>query len=405
MGDNKMEMKNLFKGIAVVIDNEINNRNANIQNILGQIRKNNIPYLLYQEIPPIEVVENFQNLSFVLLDWDLYSTPEIFENIIAGVRIPSGLKESEILENINFITKIKSTCYCPIFIFSDLDVETIKNELEQRGVYSTNKQNQIFVKAKSELRGRTKLFTEIKKWVNTNPSIYILKEWENGYQNSKNRMFSEFQELSSVWPRIMWKTFGEDGVNQSQELGELINRNLYTRMKPFNFSDEVLSKKRNKIEKQELIKVLEGERFLPSNSLHSEDIAPGDVFQISQKKYLLNIRAACDLIPDRDGSSDTIDDIELYLITGSVYTDKKRKQCFSDKYGHFSEIDNQIIIFPLLNGKAIDFRFKKLEIKPWSEIKNKRIGRLLPPFINRVQQKYSHYIQRQGLPRTPSKAI
>ena len=41
----------------------------------------------------------------------------------------------------------------------------------------------------------------------------------------------------------------------------------------------------------------------------------------------------------------------------------------------------------------------------WNNIKDNRIGRLLPPYITRVQQKYAHYLQRQGLPRIPKQAI
>ena len=35
----------------------------------------------------------------------------------------------------------------------------------------------------------------------------------------------------------MWKNFEEDGANKSFELGDLISRNLQTRMTPFGFSD------------------------------------------------------------------------------------------------------------------------------------------------------------------------
>ena len=69
------------------------------------------------------------------------------------------------------------------------------------------------------------------------------------------------------------------------------------------------------------------------------------------------------------------------------------------------EIDNQSIIFPINNGLSIDFRFKKLEIKSWEDVKDRRIGRILSPHIDRMQQRYAAYLQRQGLPRVPQKAI
>lgn len=30
-----------------------------------------------------------------------------------------------------------------------------------------------------------------------------------------------------------------------------------------------------------------------------------------------------------------------------------------------------------------------------------RVGRLLPPFVTRVQQRYASYLQRPGMPRIP----
>ena len=49
--------------------------------------------------------------------------------------------------------------------------------------------------------------------------------------------------------------------------------------------------------------------------------------------------------------------------------------------------------------------FKDIVIEDFEEKKDKRIGRLLPPFITRVTQKYGLYIHRQGLPRLPKEVI
>ncbi len=37
-----------------------------------------------------------------------------------------------------------------------------------------------------------------------------------------------------------------------------------------------------------------------------------------------------------------------------------------------------------------------LVIKKFKELKDKRIGRILPPYITRIQQKCSQYIVREG---------
>jgi hypothetical protein len=38
-------------------------------------------------------------------------------------------------------------------------------------------------------------------------------------------------------------------------------------------------------------------------------------------------------------------------------------------------------------------------------LKDKRIGRLLPPYITRIQQLFGLYFQRIGLPRTPDEIL
>ncbi|EKO35730.1 hypothetical protein [Leptospira santarosai] len=78
------------------------------------------------------------------------------------------------------------------------------------------------------------------------------------------------------------------------------------------------------------------------------------------------------------------------------------KKDFLKKFGHFSELDSQFIAYPIYENKGIDFRFKRLYQMEWKVIKEKRLGRLLPPYINKLQQKYSSYLQRQGLPRLPN---
>ena len=223
-----MDLKSLFKGIAIVIDDEIQNPTASINNILKQIKGQSIPLLTYDSIPSEDTIRHFQNLSFLLLDWRLVKKEVSNKEFEAGVHLPLHLLGYEATENVDFIKKLKDVCFCPVFIFTDGDTEEIITKLENEGLYKRNRPNHIFVKSKSEIKGKSKLFKEIEKWVKNNPSVYVLKEWEREYQKSKNKLFAEFQELSPVWPKIMWKNFGDDGANKSLELGELISRNLHT---------------------------------------------------------------------------------------------------------------------------------------------------------------------------------
>ena len=123
----------------------------------------------------------------------------------------------------------------------------------------------------------------------------------------------------------MWKTFEEDGANKSLELGELISRNIQTRMTPFGFSDEILGKRGKKMDKIELRNVLEGEKFITGEHLHENDLSPGDLLKVSSR-YFVNIRAACDLFPDRSADKPNYDDVQLYLVGGSKLSEAKVKK-------------------------------------------------------------------------------
>ena len=400
-----MNATELFKGVAVIIDDEINNPKANINNLIQQIKNKNIPYVTYTSIPTYETITHFQNLSFLLFDWRLDPVDLTKDEIQDGVTIPAAFGDAQIKENIKFLEDLKESCFCPVFVFSNENPNAIEDRLEEAGLYTKDRPNHIFVKSKGDLHGRVRLFREIEKWIRKNPAIYVLKEWDNGYQKSKNQLYMDFQEISSVWPRIMWENFTKDGINESHELGELIQRNLRTRMIPYEFSEEGLGKRRKKLTKEELRRVLEGERFLINDRLQNDNIMPGDIFYKSQK-YYINIRPACDCIPDRRQEAEVdADDVSLYLLKGTKLTENQVKNSFNKEYGLFNEIDSQSIVFAIHNGKTIDFRFRDLEIKEWKIFKDFRIGRLLPPYIDRIQERYALYLQRHGIPRTPKGAI
>ena len=398
-------MKDLFSGIAVVIDDEINDSNANIGNIVKQIESANIPILKYTALPSEEVIRHFQNLSFLLLDWRLIKEEVTNDNITKGVTIPDTLQEYDASENIEFIKQLSEVCFCPIFIFTNEDTTSIQSTLN----LNEDKPSNLFVKSKYDLQKDSTLFDTITEWLQNTPSIYVLKEWEKEYQNSKNRLFSEFHDLNSEWPHIMWKTFKADVANKSLELGELISRNLHSRMTPFEFNDGILNKDISQTQKNELRKVLEGERYLKKDSLHDSDVGTGDLFKEKYQnngetkyRYYLNIRAQCDLLRDKDPNK-----VELYCLKGRIVDESriKNKDDIVVANGQFIEKVNNSIVPFLDDGKIIEFLFRDIKQKKWKDLKSIRKGRLLPPYINRIQQRYALYMQRQGLPRIPDAAI
>jgi hypothetical protein len=74
-------------------------------------------------------------------------------------------------------------------------------------------------------------------------------------------------------------------------------------------------------------------------------------------------------------------------------------------YGQLEERDVNAAVFAMKEGASFVFQFADLQKRPWRDMKDKRIGRLLPPFLTRLQQRYAAYLQRPGLPRIPLEAL
>ena len=60
-----MDVKKLFSGIAVIIDNEVDKKDAPIYKIRTAITDSNIPVVTYNDIPANETIESLRNASFI----------------------------------------------------------------------------------------------------------------------------------------------------------------------------------------------------------------------------------------------------------------------------------------------------------------------------------------------------
>lgn len=393
-------MIDLLNGIAVIIDDEIDVEKANVSGLIRQIKNENIPCYLSKELPSVEMIRHLGNASFIILDWKLRENPVDLET--SGVKYPDSLYDEDINLTIEFLKQLKSHYFAPIFIFTNEDKPSVIAKLQENNLFTDGKANFIFVKNKDELKDENTLFTEIEKWIKENQSIYIMKQWEREYQTAKNKLFIDFFNRSPEWPKVLWNTFENDKMNSSLDLAELIERNLYSRMTPFQFDSSLLSGETN-IEGDEYCEILEGTRFIKNEQLHEKDIFTGDLFVNADDKYWpyrLNIRAQCDL---RDRNP------ELYCLKGRLVDRRNinspNKEGIVFKDGEFREKKNQVIIPFIDDGKIIEFNFRNLTVEKWNKIKDKRKGRLLPPYINKVQQLYSLYFQRIGLPRIPEQVF
>ena len=422
-----MDIKELFKGVAVVIDDEVNKSDTLIYRITENFEQEGIPLIKYEYLPTEDNIKHFQNISFILLDWQLFGNPE------PDIPFDEAIHINQI---IRFLKSLNEKYFLPIFIFSKENRNDIIRKLVENGLYEEEKNNYIFVKKKEDLisnEDKNKLFTEIEDWLKQTPAIYVLKEWENSLIKAKNKLFWDFYNINHKWPSVLQKTFTDDGSDVNYELGNFIFKNIMARTEPIKFDEEILKLEDDDLSIEELRKVLEAERFIKNESLPPSYPAIGDLFELFQyevedgsqkekKKLFINIRPDCDIIRDKDNikkGDKSLKNIEenynpyLYCLECEILKDKN----FEIDKGAIIERKNSTIIPFVYGNKILKINFDKLFLFGWKQnlyqkegkeqrsFNIARVGRILPPYITAIQQKYSFYLQRQGLPAIPERAI
>jgi hypothetical protein len=407
-----MNIKKLFSGIAIIIDDKIKNEDSHdlILKIRDQLKEKHISILEYQDLPNNSEICNFKNISFILLDWELFDRPE------------PGMPMDEtpfINNNIKFLKEINKFGFTPVFIFSNQSPNSIIRKLSEEGIYNEGSNSYIFIKQKQDLFSDVDdnlLFVEIENWLKETPSMYVLKKWEYSLNEAKRKLFWDFYEINPNWPSVLQKTFTDDGSDVNYELGNFIYKNLSARAEQIIFDDNILNQEDDNIDKQDIRKVLEAERFIKNGALPDKPCT-GDLFEydfddngLKEKRYYLNIRPECDIVRPKNP--------ELYCLECRIISDESINSEKLFNKGSFTEKVNNAYIPFINNGEIIKICFRNMKIFKWKEklkdkndketgkmFKETRIGKLLPPYITKVQQRYSFYLQRQGLPAIPEKAI
>lgn len=395
--------EDLLKGIAIIIDDDFKStsKKAKINKIADNISGLNLPIIKFSGLPNHEVRSNFRDIAFLILDWNLNekNSGEIEE--FKEIRIGTTYKKQYENENIDFINDIIKLCFAPIFVFTNEPVNKIEEILVKNNLYFRDKNNFIFIKEKSKVTNPNSLKKTILDWYKKNPHLYVLKNWEIMYHVAKNQTFHDLYSLSSHWPSVLWEAFEEDSVNPSSEILSIISQNVKGRFLYPSLEAQAIKKKSMKIKDSEIRKVLSGERFIINKQIDPKSIEPGDLFKINDK-YYLNLRASCDTIARDNGN---LDDIDIYVIKGKKIGPAQLNKKFNKSYGNFNENINEIIIFSIDESTTILFNSENFSILKWKELKTKRIGRLLHPYMTRVLQKHFYYQQRLGLNRIPKKAL
>lgn len=130
-----MKNENLFKGIGMVVDDQVNSgEDKAIDGIVKYLENDNhLPLVKYEDLPDNIESICFSSLSFLLLDWELNTL------VVDGSPIPDAtLKVQNARDNVEFIKQVVAKVVIPIFIFSNEDVNSIKNTLSQNHIINSS---------------------------------------------------------------------------------------------------------------------------------------------------------------------------------------------------------------------------------------------------------------------------
>ena len=393
-----MDLKGLLSGIAVVIDDKLDAETDGspedgdpIVEIVRRLEREwRLPCYKTQEMPPREMWPGLlQAASFILLDWEL---------------CPMGadeLKQHGIQENIRFLEQAKEY-FVPVFIFTNEAPEDVKDHLPP-AIYNeeTAGKSFVFIQRKSELLSNDDLnLKAVERWMKSNASVYALKAWNQMFLAARKELFGSMYARSADWPKLFWKAYKDDSVDPGSSLTHLINDNLRGRMRTGSFDPDVLAAGVGEDVSMEDLRALIAEvSFQSKEAMPDNEIRCGDLFQRPRGRFLLNVRPDCDCVP-RDTESGEVD---LYCIEGRKMSDSQLGR--KVQHGQIVERIDECIIFAVCEGRSVRFDFKKLSVEKFKELKQDRVGRVLHPYLTRLQQRYALFLQRQGLPRIPEGAL
>jgi len=417
MTNEAKEVKKLFPGSVLIIDDDINKGDAETYEIIAiaNYLEANGYHVIREWAIPTEQEFKDMSFSFIILDWKFSpkSDVENARDVIAFLQI---------IYKYNFV---------PTFICSTVPKTTIEGYLVGEPLYKTSDASCIKIVDKGLIKGNA-VFEAILNWVNANPSIHVMKNWEQTIEKARIRMFNEMYKASEHWPNIIFQSFNADcgdASHANQEMGNFITKNLLSRIEQFNFNLSTPTIYESTKE------VLSGERLQRYNNVNittSFKFHTGDIIQINDE-FFINIKRQCDLIRSDnknlyllkcnkltispfviqkdgfnvkilDGSSPNGTSVLNWNLTADDVINKKINKALSKtKAIHHNKIleqSNEIIIPCLLDGGTYSIDLKNLSIKLISELvgdQNVQVqGRLLAPYINAVLHKFSLYFASEG---------
>lgn len=409
-------IKEMFVGEILIVDDQVYEEYTEAYVMADYLKKQGFS-VIEKETFPVENELAGHKLSMVICDWMLLK----------------GNEEGNAQAVINFLNRVQSKEFIPIFICTSIDRNVVEEYLTDSKYncknYKANAASSIIIVRKEDIKNE-KIFDFLTEWLLKNPSVKLLKEWEKSLEIAKNNMFNELYNASEYWPWVLAKTYHEDGEKDiGESMGEFVTKNLLSRISEYCIEDVIADVNVD----IDVATVLEGERCLyyQDNAVTSQTaFKTGDILKKGHKWYII-VKRQCDLNRTQNDNLYVLKMSELKNVGVepiSVSEDGKTIYIFNKGYpldeadintineqlseaysktrvlhkGKILEINSQVII-PCVCGKkvvSIDLTgLSCIEIKDIEQYE--RIARLLEPYISIVTDKFAFYMSSKGSMRTP----
>lgn len=410
-------IKKMFVGEILIVDDQVYEEYTEAYVMADYLKKQGFS-VIEKETFPAENELAGHKLSMVICDWMLLK----------------GNEDGNAQVVINFLNKIQSKEFLPVFICTSFDKGYVEEYLTSPKYncknYKANAASSIIIVRKEDIRNE-KLFDFLKDWLLKNPSVKLLKEWEKSIEIAKNNMFNELYNASEYWPWVLSKAYKEDGEkNIGESMGEFVTKNLLSRISEYCIED-VMPDANVDID---VAAVLEGERclFYQDNRVTSQTaFKTGDILKKGRKWYII-IKRQCDLNRTQNDNLYVLKMSELKNVGVEpifVSEDRKTIHIFDKKYpldevdintineqlseaysktrvlykGKILEINSQVIIPCVCGKKVISVDLTELSCIEFENVEQyERIARLLEPYISIITDKFAFYVSSKGSMRTPT---
>lgn len=436
----------LLQGPVVFIDDEVRTTHTAANKLAQQISESGRPIATYEKLPPADHMNQWRSIGFLVVDWDLaQGSPEL-----AGATELSAFYRKRLFE---WLASFSKTVYCPIFLVSSQDTDLILQRVTEAGEVAAAEAQASAASSPADSprestageivrdlldAGRLHVFPKsvlledvigrFEDWVSTRPALAALNIWANEYEAATNRLFQDMEELDPSWPIYVWQTASKDGIDPSYELASVLSANLMHRIDPLLFDVPAITDSSAQPTGKAVRRVMKGRTIVPGHRLYRTMVLPGDLFSDPEDKDVIwvNVTPACHTVLERAersaaskndaGAEPTTSEsssvaegadasvappastVKLHLVKGSrVASPTSNSKLSALRKDH--DGSNGMLVHTMLDEQPYAFEFKLAQISDWTELNDRRIGRLLPPFITLMQQKHAAFLMNEGLPR------